>query len=138
MRPAKIYSNYQQRQLVPMRLWSEERRKKRNNWRDLMRLPYPRYDPVQWRAKRCGIEEYFDWGALVVNPENQLDGTLRVKSSHVGREDEILERIKEAFTIFFYPIPVGTREGSFDHKLLDGATPPRLKNVAGVDGIGPS
>jgi hypothetical protein len=133
MSPDKIYSNYLQRSLNPMRLWSEERRKKRNNWRDLMRLPYPRYDPVQRRARRCGIEEYFDWGALVVNTQNQLDGTLRVKGSHVGREDEILERIKENFTIFFYPTPVGITEGNFDKKLLDAAKPPRLNNVADVD-----
>ena len=90
--PAKVYSNYQQRQMNSMRLWSQERREKRNNWRDLTRLPYPRHDPAQRRARRYAIEEYFDWEAFVVDPENHLTGTLHVKTSLVGINSQKVRR----------------------------------------------
>ena len=89
---AKVYSNYQQRQMTSMKLWSQERREKRNNWRDLTRLPYPRYDPAQRRARRYAIEEYFDWEAFVVEKENHLTGTLHVKTSHVGKTSRKVSR----------------------------------------------
>jgi len=54
-------------------------------------------------------------------------------NSHIGREDEILERLMHSCTIFFYPVPVGIAEGKFDARLLDSATPPRLKNASQVD-----
>ena len=50
--PPKVYVDYVPRQHNPIKLWSRERREKRNNWGDLMKIPYPRYDPIQRRLKR--------------------------------------------------------------------------------------
>ena len=132
-RPEKIYSKYQKRERHAMALWSQERREKRNNWRDLTRLPYPRYDPVERRVRRYGIEEYFDWDTFVFDTENPVASTLHVKDSHRGREDEILEKLQANCTIFFYPLPVSFAKGDFDWMLLDNSVPPRLIDATQVD-----
>ena len=48
-------------------LWTEEKRKKQNNWNIIQTLPYPRYDTLERRLKRFEIEKYFDLTSLTVN-----------------------------------------------------------------------
>ncbi len=42
MRPPKVFVSYLRRSNVAVNLWSSERREKRNNWKDVLRIPYPR------------------------------------------------------------------------------------------------
>ena len=134
--PPKIYSAYRRRSHNGMRgLWSKEKREKRNNWNDLLALPYPRYDPIQRRLVRWGVAHYFDLDSLSVNPENIVDGSIAVKAEYAGREDEILMHIYKEVTLFFYPLPTSYSKGSTDHTILDYADGkwPRLKDPSLVN-----
>ena len=55
------------------------------------------------------IEEFFDLATLNI-PSDELQGSIQLKSSHIGRENEILQRIHTHATMFFYPLPI-----SFSH-----------------------
>jgi len=135
----KVYWNYKERILANgLALWSQERRVKRNNWDDLLRLPYPRHDPIERRLQRWQIEEYFDMNTLVV-PSDELLGSIELKASSIGLENEILQKIHERVTIFFYPLPI-SKDHDHDQKLdaftrresmLDGAY--NLKDPNAVD-----
>ena len=48
-------------------------------------------------------------------------GSISVKAEYAGREDEILMKIYNDVTLFFYPLPVDFQTGSFNSKILDGS-----------------
>ena len=57
-----------------------------------------------------------------------------MKESYLGREHEILQRLQENATVFFFPPPVSLTTGNYDRQNLDFSTsPPSLKNPADVD-----
>ena len=65
---------------------------------------------------------------------NEIDGRIDVKASYLGREPEILLRLQETATVFFFPLPVSLTTGNYDRQNLDLSTsPPSLKNLADVD-----
>jgi uncharacterized protein (DUF1501 family) len=114
--PYKPFTNYQNRVHYAFRLWTQERRERRNNFKDLTRLPYPMNDPIQRRAKRWGIEECFNWSSLVINPDNEMDASIQLAPEWVGKEGEILKTIEHNATLFFYPYPA--QNGELKHQLL--------------------
>ncbi len=135
MPAAKIYSSYTKRAHFGMRLWSKDRREKRNNWKDLVALPFPRYEPIERRLERWNLTRYFDMSSLVVD-DTGVSGSLPVRAEYAGREDQVLLHISNTVTIFFYPRPVSWEKGTFDGSLLDfsyGQMSPKLKDAAQVD-----
>lgn len=101
MRPPKVFVSYLRRSNVAVNLWSSERREKRNNWKDVLRIPYPRVDSIRRRLGRWGLESAFEMTSLYVNPDNELDGALQVHASYLGREEEILDQLTANATLFY-------------------------------------
>ena len=112
VRPPKVYANFLKRSNVAVNLWSSERREKRNNWKDVLRIPYPRYDTIQRRLKRWSLEKFFDMSSLFVNPENEVDGSLQVHASYNGREEEILDQLTANATVFYRAPAISLSEGT--------------------------
>ncbi len=101
VRPPKVFVSYLRRSNVAVNLWSSERREKRNNWKDVLRIPYPRVDSIRRRLGRWGLESAFEMTSLYVNPDNELDGALQVHASYLGREEEILDQLTANATLFY-------------------------------------
>jgi len=88
----KEYIQYKFRVGNPIKLWSKERREKRNNWPDIFRTMYPRYDPIERRLKRWNLEKFFNMNSLTVDPSNPHIGSLEVKSEYMGHEEQVTMR----------------------------------------------
>ena len=85
----KEYIQYKFRVGNPIKLWSQERREKRNNWPDIFRTMYPRYDPIERRLERWNLEKFFDMNSLTVDPSNPHIGSLQVNSQYIGQEEQV-------------------------------------------------
>ena len=111
---AEVFIDYVPRLHNVIKLWSSERRQKRNNWKDVMQIPYPRNDTIQHRLKRWGIESFFDMSSVV---DNDLEGSIAVKPEYIGREDEILQALRNNVTQFFTPQTVDKAKDKFKNNL---------------------
>jgi len=112
VRPPKFFVNFLKRSNVAVNLWSSERREKRNNWKDVLRIPYPRDDSIWNRLRRWGLEKFFDMASLSVNPNNENDGSLQVHASYLGREEEILDQLTANATVFYRAPAISLSTGS--------------------------
>lgn len=116
--PPKAYNTYLIRKHGGIGLWSAKRRTERNNWQDVMQLPYPRYDPIERRLKRWKLEKYFDLSSITVDSMNDYHGSISIKPAYVGKEIEILNQIQQEGTVFYQGRPVSKKTGKIDKKVL--------------------
>lgn len=123
----KVYVNYVPRRHNPIKLWSRERREKRNNWEDVMSIPYPRHDPIERRLKRWGLERFFNLSTIV----DVYPGSIQVHPEYAGREEQILHHLRANATLFFLPKPASWENNKPDRNLLDSDL--RIKDVSKVN-----
>jgi uncharacterized protein (DUF1800 family) len=121
-RQPEIFLNYHPREHNVIKLWTSERREKRNNWGDVLKVPYPRYDPVQRRLKRWHLEKFFNTTSLTVDPKNDWNGFIQIAPGYSGREHQLLEHLQEHATLFFMPGPVHKDTGKIKSSLLDSTS----------------
>eukprot|EP00391_Amoebophrya_sp_Ameob2_P002597 CAMPEP_0179009312 /NCGR_PEP_ID=MMETSP0795-20121207/16205_1 /TAXON_ID=88552 /ORGANISM="Amoebophrya sp., Strain Ameob2" /LENGTH=1536 /DNA_ID=CAMNT_0020704501 /DNA_START=63 /DNA_END=4673 /DNA_ORIENTATION=- len=105
-------------------LWSKERRERRNNYEDLLQLPFPRYDTIEKRLQRWDLEQFFDMSSLTVNPQNEQDGSINVKPALTSANTEhlILEKLQEKATVFYIGQPIKKSTGKIGKRNYDAAT----------------
>jgi hypothetical protein len=110
--PPKVYNDYILRKHNGLALWDKERKEKRNNWMDVLQLPYPRFDPIQRRLKRWDLEQYFEMGTLTVDPSNDYIGSITLKS---GNEIAVLNKLQTEATVFYRGRPISKTTGKIDN-----------------------
>jgi hypothetical protein len=131
-----------------IQLWKPQGRERRNVWDLLRRLPYPRLDPIERKARRFDVYKYFDWTAsrswrCDSTPTEALEvalatgcwkiGPILVAAEYVGREDEILQRMWERSGQFFYPHPVDASTSKPNAKLLQSNKKLKPGSAAKID-----
>ena len=72
----KIYDKYLIRKYSALRLWDRKRREERNNWQELLQLPYPRFDPIERRVKRFGLDAWFDVSTVTYDAADATTGQV--------------------------------------------------------------
>lgn len=104
------FEKWRHADMYRLNLYDQKLRETKNNWGDLLKVPYPLWDTEDARLQRWGITKYFVGGKC-----------CNIKNKYVGSEGEgqIRSDIQTAATMFYKP-----RFYNKNSKKMDGAIQP--------------
>ncbi|CAD7938576.1 unnamed protein product [Amoebophrya sp. A120] len=115
----QLFLKWKIRKFNALALWSKERQMRRNNWEEILQLPYPAQDSFHNRVQRWDLAQFFDMSSLYINPNNPHDGRVDLHANYVGKGHLLLQHLQTKATIFYMALPVSKATGKAKDNWLD-------------------